>query len=293
MPAKILEGGNLRGKIIDEVKAGLKKLSFLSGKIKLIAVQVGSHPSSEIYLNRQREAVSDLGLLYEVKALPESIDESGLSDVISGLNLDKTVTGIIIQMPLPGNLPAGKIQSMISPSKDVEGITPVNLGSMVLGRPVIVPPTAAAAAELLKYTGIDLKGKEVVIVSHSEIVGKPLSLLLLASLDSSPTVTVCHIATSDLSYHTRKADVLFTAAGKPMLITEDMVKPEAVVIDIGINRIFSSEGKTKIAGDVDFDKVKDKVSWITPVPGGVGPLTVSMLMKNLLECARLQNSAIL
>lgn len=292
MPAKILEGGELSRKIVDEVKSGLKKFNFSGRKVKLTAVQVGSHPSSEIYLNRQKEAVSDLGLLYEVKNLPESIGESGLLEIISGLNRDKAVSGIIIQMPLPGHLPARKVQSMISPSKDVEGVTPVNLGSLVLGRPVIVPPTAAAAAELLKYTEIDLKGKEVVIISHSEIVGKPLSMLLLASLDSSPTVTVCHIATSDLSYHTRKADVLFTAAGKPMLITEDMVKPDAVVIDIGINRVSSSEGKTKILGDVDFDRVRDKASWITPVPGGVGPLTVSMLMKNLLECAHLQEESL-
>jgi len=246
MPAKVLEGINLSGKIIEEVKSGLKESKSSAREIKLTAVQVGSHPSSEIYLNRQRKSALDLGLLYEVKNLPESIDEQGLLDVISVLNLDERVTGITVQMPLPKHLPARKIQSVISPSKDVEGVTSVDLGSLVLGRPVIVPPTAAAAAELLKYTGIDLKSKEVVIVSHSEIVGKPLSLLLLASPNSSPTVTVCHIATSDLSYHTRQADVLFSAVGKPMLIKEDMVKPGAVVIDIGINRVSFSDGKIKI-----------------------------------------------
>jgi methylenetetrahydrofolate dehydrogenase (NADP+)/methenyltetrahydrofolate cyclohydrolase len=222
-----------------------------------------------------------MGLTYELKELPADTTQEKLGEFIETLNNDKNITGIILQMPLPEGLDARKAQIRISPDKDVEGMHPVNMGMLVYGSSRLAPPTAKGAMELLASSGVDLKGKEVTVVGHSEIVGKPIALMLLQSQLESATPTVCHIATKDLAFHTKKADVLIVAAGKAGLIKGDMVKPGAIVIDIGINRVGD-----KIVGDVEFEKAKEIASYISPVPGGVGPLTVTMLIKNTVECAK-------
>jgi methylenetetrahydrofolate dehydrogenase (NADP+)/methenyltetrahydrofolate cyclohydrolase len=210
-----------------------------------------------------------------------------LIDFIQKLNADKSVHGIIIQMPLPAHIDYKKISQYILPEKDAEGMHPANIGKIVFGKAKILPCTAAAVMELLKETGVDLYGKEVVVVGHSEIVGKPLALLLL---DKFATTTVCHIGTSKagkLEEHVRKAEVLIVAVGKAGLIPGSWIKEGAIVIDVGINRIGD-----KIVGDVEFEAAQSKASYITPVPGGVGPLTVTMLMRNLVEAAKLQNKGL-
>ncbi|MCK4262297.1 bifunctional 5,10-methylenetetrahydrofolate dehydrogenase/5,10-methenyltetrahydrofolate cyclohydrolase, partial [bacterium] len=219
---------------------------------------------------------------------------------IEKLNEDAKVTGIILQMPVPQQINSRKVQTAISPSKDVEGMNPVNMGMLIYGQAKVAPCTARGAMELLRSSGVELKGKEVTVVGHSEIVGKPITLMLLESLMESPTPTVCHIATKDLAEHTKKADILIVAVGKAGLIKGDMIKEGAIVIDIGINRVpvldekgnpvLNEKGKPKkkTVGDVVFEEAVQRVSYISPVPGGVGPLTTAMLLKNTVECAKAQ-----
>ncbi|TBR15268.1 bifunctional 5,10-methylenetetrahydrofolate dehydrogenase/5,10-methenyltetrahydrofolate cyclohydrolase, partial [bacterium] len=219
----------------------------------------------------------------QLNKLDSAISEQKLIEFIQKLNNDKAVSGIILQMPLPGHIDYRKISQSIAESKDIEGISPVNLGKIIFGQARFIPCTAAAVMELVKHTGIDLMGKSVVIVGHSEIVGKPLSLLFL---DKLATVTVCHIGTSrvgKLSDYVALADILVVAVGKPGLIKGEWIKKDAVVIDVGINRV-----DNKVVGDVEFETAQKRASWITPVPGGVGPLTVTMLMRNLILAAKLQ-----
>jgi len=224
-----------------------------------------------------------LGIEYRLERLPADINQQGLIDFIKKLNNDASVNGIIIQMPLPKQIDYKSISSFISPDKDIEGMHPENLGKVLMGKAKIAPCTASAAFALIEATGVNLYGKEVVIVGHSEIVGKPLSLLLL---EKFATVTVCHIGTSDagkLVEHVKKAEILVVAVGKADLIKGEWIKEGAIVIDVGINRI-----NDKIVGDVEFEEAASRASYITPVPGGVGPLTVTMLMRNLVEAAKLQ-----
>jgi len=224
-----------------------------------------------------------LGIEYQFSKLAQETSESQLIEFIQKLNVDKSVNGIIVQMPLPAQIDYKKISQFILPEKDIEGMHPQNIGKILFGKPKLIPCTANAAMELINATGVDLYGKEVVVVGHSEIVGKPLSILLL---DKFATVTVCHIGTSKagkLEEHVRKAEVLIVAVGKAGLIKGEWIKEGAIVIDVGINRIGD-----KFVGDVEFEEAQKRASWITPVPGGVGPLTVTMLMRNLVEAAILQ-----
>jgi methylenetetrahydrofolate dehydrogenase (NADP+)/methenyltetrahydrofolate cyclohydrolase len=265
-------------------------------------VQVGENAASRIYVNQQKKACNEIGIEYELKEVSGDITEEGLLSIIEGLNNDKKVTGIILQMPLPKHVNTRKVQRRISPLKDVEGMHPFNMGMLVYGDPKIAPCTARGAIELLKSSGVSLKGKEVVVVGHSEIVGKPIALFLLQSQLESATPTVCHIATRDLAYHTKRADAVIVAAGKPNLIKADMLKEGAIVIDVGINRVpvlddkgqpvvdENGKKKMKTVGDVEFDKAKEKCSFISPVPGGVGPLTVAMLLRNCVECVKEQRA---
>ncbi|MBN3038197.1 MAG: bifunctional 5,10-methylenetetrahydrofolate dehydrogenase/5,10-methenyltetrahydrofolate cyclohydrolase [Candidatus Omnitrophica bacterium] len=298
MGARLLDGETLAVKI----KEGLKKEIAQLGAPHLVAVQVGENPASRVYIKQQKKSCEEMGLTYELKEFPADISLEDLSYAIEELNKDKRITGIILQMPLPAHLDARAIQIEIAPHKDVEGLHPVNMGMLVYGNPRLAPPTALGAIELLKSSGVNLKGKEVIVVGHSEIVGKPLALLLLASQLESATPTVCHIATRDLKFHTKRADILFVAVGKAGLIKADMIKEGAIVIDIGINRVpmldekgkpvLNEKGKPKkkTVGDVEFEAAKEICSYISPVPGGVGPLTVTMLIKNTLECAKLQKA---
>jgi methylenetetrahydrofolate dehydrogenase (NADP+)/methenyltetrahydrofolate cyclohydrolase len=278
--AKLLEGKPIAERIKEEIK---QQVSQLKAKPVLASVQVGENAGAESYAKSQKKNAENLGIEYQFHKLPQETTEEVLLDFISKLNNDKAVNGIIIQMPLPQQIDYKRVSNFISPAKDVEGMHPANIGKIVFAKANILPCTAAAVMELLKDTGIDLYGKEVVVVGHSEIVGKPLCLLLL---DKFATVTVCHIGTSKagkLEQHVREAEILVVAVGKAGLIKGEWIKEGALVVDVGINRVAD-----KIVGDVEFEGASQRASWITPVPGGVGPLTVTMLMRNVVEAAKSQ-----
>jgi len=278
--AKLLEGKPIAEKIKEEIKA---TVALLDIKPVLASIQVGENAGAESYAKSQKKTAENLGIEYQFHKLGQETTEESLIEYIKKLNADKSVNGIIIQMPLPAHIDYKKISQFILPEKDAEGMHPANIGKIVFGQAKILPCTAAAVMELLKESGADLYGKEVVVVGHSEIVGKPLALLLL---DKFATTTVCHIGTSiagKLEEHVRRAEILIVAVGKAGLIKGEWIKEGAIVIDVGINRV---EGK--IVGDVEFEIAQNRASWITPVPGGVGPLTVTLLMRNLAEAKKLQ-----
>jgi len=278
--ARLLEGKPIAEKIKEEIKIAVSSLGV---KPVLASIQIGENAGAAAYVKSQAKVAESLGIEYQLHKLGEETAEAHLIDFIQKLNLNRSVHGIIIQMPLPQGIDYKKISRYIDPKKDVEGMHPANIGKLIFGNAKLVPCTAASAMELIKSTGVDLYGKEVVIVGHSEIVGKPLSLLLL---EKFATVTVCHIGTSKagkLEEHVKKAEILVVAVGKAGLIKGDLVKDGAIVIDVGINRVAD-----KIVGDVEFEPAEKRASWITPVPGGVGPLTVTMLMRNLVEAVKEQ-----
>ena len=278
--AKLLEGKPLSEKIKEEIK---QQVSSLKKKPVLASIQVGDNPGAEAYAKSQKKTAEGLSIEYQFHKLSQDTTEASLIEFIQKLNSDRSVNGVIIQMPLPAQIDYKKISQFILPEKDAEGMHPANIGKIVFGKANILPCTPAAVMELLKEAGVDLYGKEVVIVGHSEIVGKPLALLLL---EKFATVTVCHIGTSKagkLEEHVMKAEVLIVAVGKAGLIKGEWIKEGAIVIDVGINRVGD-----KIVGDVEFETAEKRASYITPVPGGVGPLTVTMLMRNVVEAAKLQ-----
>ena len=279
--AKLLEGKPIAEKIKEEIK---QQIQSLGQKPVLASIMVGENAGAEAYVRSQKKTAEGLGIEYQFHKLGQDTKEDAFIDFIEKLNADKSIDGIIIQMPLPAQIEYKKISQFIAPEKDVEGLHPFNIGRIVFGKANILPCTAASVMELLNSTGLDLYGREVVIVGHSEIVGKPLSLLLL---DKFATVTVCHIGTSKagkLEEHVRGAEILIVAVGKAGLIKGEWIKEGAVVIDVGINRVGD-----KIVGDVEFEGAEKMASYITPVPGGVGPLTVTMLMRNLIEAVKLKN----
>lgn len=280
--AKLLEGKPLAEKIKEEIR---QRIGSLRKKPVLASIQAGDNAGAEAYAKSQKKSAEGLGIEYQFHRLSQDINENAFIDFIKKLNSDVSVNGIIIQMPLPPQIDYKKISQFIAPDKDAEGMHPANIGKIVFGKAKILPCTPAAVMELLNSTGVNLHGKEVVVVGHSEIVGKPLSLLLL---DKFATVTVCHIGTSEagkLEGHVRQAEVLIVAVGKAGLIKGEWIKEGAIVIDVGINRV-----DDKIVGDVEFETAEKRALWITPVPGGVGPLTVTMLMRNVVEAAKLQQS---
>ena len=278
MPALILDGRDraksLRSELKDKIEA--LKLEFASVP-KLVAIGLDHNSSFSVYTKSQEKIAKSIGMEYDLISLHDGASQKELVEKIQELNDDKSVTGIILQSPLPERFDFIETISYIAPDKDVEGINPQNKGKMLLNANGVMPPTASAAVELVEASGIDLNGKEAVVVGHSRIVGKPVAMLLL---DRLATVTICHIATANrgtLKDHVKKAEVLVVAVGKPNLIKGEWVKDNAVVVDVGINRV---DGK--IVGDVEFDVAKKHASYITPVPGGVGPLTTAILMRNCL-----------
>lgn len=278
--AKLLEGNPIAERIKEEIRDGVKSLK---SKPVLASIMVGRNSAAETYLKAQKKTAESLGIEYQLHNLPGDITEAALIDFVQKLNSDKSVKGIIIQMPLPQQINCKKTSCCILPVKDVEGIHPDNIGRLFFAKSSMIPCTAQAVMELLKESGVDLTGKEVVVVGHSEIVGKPLAILLLEKL---ATVTVCHIGTAKagkLEEHVRNAEILIVAVGKAGLIKGDWIKEGAIVIDVGINRVGE-----QLVGDVEFLPAEKHAAFITPVPGGVGPLTVIMLMRNLLEAAKLQ-----
>ena len=301
MGAKIIDGKSLAVKFRQEIGKEVENLKHRYGMAPLLAaIQVGENPASRVYVSSQRKSCEEVGIEYQLHELPEKTNEEELLRFLEKLNRNGKVSGIILEMPLPQHINARRVQMSIVPAKDVEGMSPSNMGMLVYGSPKLAPCTALAAMELLKSTGVDIKGKEVTVVGHSEIVGKPIALFLLSSVLESATPTVCHIATRDLASHTRNAEILIVAVGKAGLIKGDMIKDGAIVIDVGINRVpvvgengkpvVDSDGKTrmKIVGDVVFEQAVEKASYITPVPGGVGPLTVLMLLRNTVNAFKWQ-----
>jgi methylenetetrahydrofolate dehydrogenase (NADP+)/methenyltetrahydrofolate cyclohydrolase len=281
MPAKIIDGVALAERIKQDVAT---RIRALPRPVHLVAILVGATPAGQLYAQRQGDACRALGIQYDLVSLPDDVSQKDVKREIRRLNDDSSVTGIMMHLPLPQHLDAPRLQYEIDVVKDVEGVNPANIGYVVYGHTVIAPCTALSVIELIKSTGVEIRGAEATVVGASQIVGKPVSLLLTEQM---ATVSLCHIATRDLKEHTRRADILVVAAGKAGLITADHVRDGAVIIDVGINRITSPDGTKKTVGDVDFDAVKEKVGHLTPVPGGVGPMTVAMLMKNTLRSAEI------
>lgn len=279
--ARILDGNAVAGRIREEVKAGIAGLKADFGVTPgLTVIIVGEDPASKVYVGRKHRACEELGINSQVVRLPADCAEAALIAEIDRLNADGAVHGILVQLPLPKHIDAEKVLDRIRPDKDVDGFHPLNVGNLTIGREALVPCTPHGVVRMLELEGIPVAGKRAVIIGRSNIVGKPMASLLLAR---NATVTICHSRTADLPAVTRQADILVAAIGKPGFVTADMVKPGAVVIDVGINRVGD-----KLAGDVDFDAVKEIAAAITPVPGGVGPLTIVMLMHNTLKAARMQ-----
>ena len=291
MPAQILDGAAYAAEIRAQVTREVAWYNAHHGTIKLCAVLVGTDAGGRLYAESQRKLSVKVGVEYELVELPEATTQAELLAAIDRLNADATVTGIILQLPLPAHIDTAAAQYRIDPYKDVEGVSPANIGMLFYGVPIIAPCTALAVTELIRRSGVPVRGAEAVIVGQSRIVGRPVSMFLLTQM---ATVTGCHVATRDLAAHARQADILVVAVGKARLIGTRHVKPGAVVIDVGINRITEEgpDGKVRrrTVGDVDFDAVAPLASHITPVPGGVGPLTVAMLLRNTLEAARKQHA---
>jgi len=285
--AILLDGKALAFEIKVELKARVDKLKASGRRVGLAAVLVGDHLASEIYVRNKAKFSEDIGVYSEIVRPKAKITTIGLITVILALNDRPDITGIIIQSPLPKNINEGEVSEGILPYKDVDGFHPQNMGRLVLGRPGFVPCTPAAILELLNRYNYSPAGKHCVIVGRGNIVGKPLSIMLLQKSLGNATVTVCHSATRDLAQHTRQADILIAATGSPLLIKGDMVREGAVVIDVGINRVEdkSSPKGYRLVGDVDFESVEKKAAAITPVPGGVGPMTVAMLLSNTVKAA--------
>lgn len=284
MAAQILDGRAIAKGIRDRLKEEGEALKAKGVTPTLASIVVGEDPAIEVYIRSQIRAAEDVGINYQLHRLEESISEEGLENLIERLNKDEGVNGIILQLPIPHGLEvARRLQERIVPEKDVEGVNPQNMGLVVYGRPRLCPCTPAAVMELINSTGVSLYGKRATVVGHSEIVGKPVALLLL---DKFCTVCVCHIATSErgeLRDYVERAEILVTAVGKANLIPGDWIAEGAIVIDCGI-----SEVEGKIVGDVEFERAKEKASFITPVPGGVGPVTAAMLMQNTVEATKWQ-----
>ena len=284
MASQVIDGIALAAAIRDEVATEVNRLKGEGRSIHLTALLVGSTPAGELYAQRQREACLTVGIDYELRTLPPDVTQKQLAETLHVLNHDPSVTGIMLHLPVPRHLDATELQYQIDPVKDVEGVNPANIGYVVYGHTLIAPCTALAVINLIKSTGVSLRGAEAVVVGASEIAGKPIALLLAEQM---ATVTLCHIATHDLPSHTRRAEVLVVAVGQPALIGRKHLREGAIVIDVGINRVVGPDGVRKTVGDVDAEAVAEMAARHTPVPGGVGPMTVAMLLQNTLRSASL------
>jgi len=293
MSAKILNGIEISREIREKIKEEVKELKQRFGIIPgLVTILVGKDPASLSYVQSKQIVSKELGFYSIQENLPEDVSEQELIKLIHKYNEDSKIHGILVQLPLPKHINERRVFNAIDPRKDVDGFHPVNMGRLVLGEPGFIPCTPLGILVMLEKAGCQVEGAEVVILGRSNIVGKPLAILLMQKRKpiGNATVTLCHTATKDLFFHTKRADILIVAIGKPKFIKEDMIKEGSVVIDVGVNRIGTTpEGKAILCGDVDFERVKEKAGIITPVPGGVGPMTITMLMKNTLESAKAWN----
>ncbi len=281
----IIDGKELAKKIRTNLKIECEELKQKNIKTKLAVIMIGDNPASKIYIKNKSKACEEIGIEYTEFLLDKKTTQEELIKLIKELNRDKTINGILLQSPIPSELDINEAFITIAPEKDVDGVNPTNLGKLVLNQDTFVPCTSYGIMKIFNEYNIDICGKNVVILGRSNITGKPL---IHCFLNKNATVTVCHTKTQNLEEITRNADILISAIGKANYITSDMIKKDAVVIDIGINRLENG----KITGDVDFNSVKEKASYITPVPGGVGPMTIAMLMNNILKATRRQNGLI-
>ena len=281
---KILDGRALAADLRRQIIPQIEELIKAGFRPNLVSLSIGETDASRLYVRNQRRAAENLRIGFAEQVLDTGIEVDQLLRVIQGLNADPRVTGIIVQRPIPSHLPIKTVQAAVHPLKDVEGMHPSSIGNIVYNDLVMGPCTAVAAVELLKRTKLRLQGLEVVVIGHSEIVGKPIAFLLMSE---GATVTVCHHMTRNLAIHSRQADAVFVAVGQAGLVTGDMIKPGAALIDIGINRVMGADGGVKLIGDADFDSCVEVAGWITPVPGGVGPVTVAIFMRNAVTAATL------
>lgn len=282
--SKIIDGRSISTAVKARVAKGVLDLKERGIDVGLAVIIVGNNPASKVYVANKKKACEELGIISEEYALPESTTEEQLLELIADLNGKKSINGILCQLPLPSHIDEKRVIDSISPEKDVDAFHPHNVGRIMIGDYDFVPCTPAGIMEMLEYEGIEVEGKRCVVIGRSNIVGKPMGMLLL---HKNGTVTICHSRTRDLKEICRSADILIAAVGKAKFVTADMVKLGAVVIDVGMNRV---DGK--LCGDVDFDMVEGIASAITPVPGGVGPMTIAMLMQNTLTAAKKQNNLI-
>ena len=280
--SNIINGKEVSANVKAEIKKEVAVLKEKNIEVGLTVVIVGNNSASRVYVNAKKKACEETGVNSYEYALPEETTQQELVELVKKLNEDEKVNGILVQLPLPKHIDENAIINTITPDKDVDAFHPVNVGKIMIGDYSFLPCTPAGVMELIKSTGVTIAGKECVVVGRSNIVGKPMSMLLL---HQSGTVTICHSKTKDLKAACKRADILIAAVGVPNLITADMVKEGAVVIDVGMNRLDNG----KLCGDVDFENVKEVAGYITPVPGGVGPMTIAMLMQNTLTSAKIKN----
>ena len=289
MTAQLIKGAEVAAQIREELKNEIAELNNKHNVVPgLVTVLVGADPASQVYVGAKEKTSKELGIYSERYDLPAETTQEELLKLIDKLNKDPKINGILVQLPLPKHLNEEEVLYAIDPKKDVDGFHPVNVGKLMIGEPDYMPCTPAGIQQLLIRSGTQIEGAEVVIVGRSNIVGKPIANILLQKAPgANATVTICHTKTRDISFHTKRADIIIVAAGKPKAVTADMVKEGVVVIDVGVNEIGkTAEGKRILAGDVDFDTVKEKAKAITPVPGGVGPMTITMLMMNTVRAAK-------
>ncbi len=285
MTAQIIDGAALAARIRAELETAVARLSQRGHRPGLAVVLVGDDPASRIYVRSKVKACGETGIHSELYELPATAAEEQVLDRVRALNADPRIHGILVQLPLPRQVSEAKVVDTIAVAKDVDGFHVQNVGSLVVGKPGFAPCTPAGCMAMLDSIGAELEGKEAVVVGRSNIVGKPMAIMLLSR---SATVTICTSKTRELASHTRRADVLVVATGKPRMVTGDMIKPGAVVIDVGVNRL--PDGR--LCGDVDFDSAREKAAWITPVPGGVGPMTITMLLSNTVLAAERSSATI-
>lgn len=289
MSAKILSGTETAKAIRQELSQEVAELKERHNVVPgLVTILVGADPASQSYVTAKNKTAKELGIYSEQITLPADSSEADLLALVKKCNNDSKINGILVQLPLPKHINEAKVLFAIDPNKDVDGFHPVNVGKMMLGEQCYLPCTPHGILELLVRGGVETKGAEVVVIGRSNIVGKPIANLMLQKRPAGDaTVTLCHTRTKDMAAHTRRADIIIAAVGVPKLITADMVKDGVAIIDVGVNRIgMTDSGKAILAGDVDFESVKEKASCITPVPGGVGPMTITMLMKNTVQAAK-------
>lgn len=285
---RLLDGKAVRDRILADVAERVRAAGTAHRVGRIVSVSIGEHKAVAVYVRGQASAAKKVGFRFEEQIWPDTLTQDECKARLVAMNDDVDILGVILQRPVPSHINGRSLASAIHPLKDIEGMNPASIGNIVYNDLALAPCTAAASVELIKATGLNLHGLEVVMVGHSEIVGKPAAFMLMAE---GATVTVCHHMTRSVAAHSRRADAVLVAVGKPKFLSADMVKPGAAVIDIGINQVTGPDGQTMIVGDVDTDAVKEVASWVTPVPGGVGPVTVAMLLRNAITAHEKQLAA--